>query len=162
MGILGVSHFGICVTDLAQSLAFYCDVLGFSLIHRVRVTGDRDTERLLQLEEMDMELAFIELDHARVELIQFHRPLALTPEPAPFNRCGLTHLSLRVAEFDGVVARLKQAGVAVMEHTAGTHPASNSRFVFIADPDGTRIELFGAVDESAPKPWETRFGADTA
>jgi len=50
--------------------------------------------------------------------------------------------------------------VALIKHTAGTHPASNSRFVFIADPDGTRIELFGAVADSAPKPWETRFGAD--
>jgi hypothetical protein len=67
---------------------------------------------------------------------------------------GYTHLSLKVLEFDAELDRLREAGVAVLEDTIGQQDASNARFAFILDPDGNRVELFGAVDETGRKAWE--------
>ena len=152
MSVLGLSHVGICVSNLDRSLEFYAR-LGFRLLGRVRVDDDA-VQRLLELNELDMELAFIELGEARLELIHFRRPAAEQSGFGPFNRTGLTHLSVKVTDFDATVRKLESDGVSVRRHTIGSNTASNARFAFLTDPDGMRIELFGAVDEETTKPWD--------
>ena len=51
---------------------------------------------------------------------------------------GLTHLSFVVDDVDAVMARLLDAGGAVVP---GTDANLGIRVVFLTDPDGTRIEL---------------------
>ena len=46
----------------------------------------------------------------------------------------------------------KDVRLPVMLAPVGGMESSNSRFCFLTDPDGTRIELFGLLDESRPKP----------
>lgn len=154
MAIIGVSHIGLCVSDIAQSLDFYCGKLGFQPLTRYQVQDDVAVTKLLELDELDFELAFIELDGLRIELIQFARPEALPRAGDAFNRLGYTHVSVRIADFDATLAGLAADGVTIRASTVGHHNASNARFAFCADPDGNRVELFGAIDEHARKPWE--------
>src|SRR5262245_13714451 len=153
MAIVGVSHFGLCVTNLEAALYFYCEILGFKRL-RTMATSSREVARLLELDDLSMSLTFIEMDGTRLELIKFDEPSPLGGGKGPFNRVGYTHLSLKVLDFDAVLARLRRAGVAVLENTIAQETASNARFAFVLDPDGNRVELFGAVDEGARKPWE--------
>lgn len=154
MAIIGVSHIAVCVSDLDRSLDFYCGVLGFELRQRIPVRDDDNVRQLLELDELDMELAFVERDGVRIELVCLARPRPLPRPDDAFNRLGLTHLSMFVSDFDATLASLVARGVAVRPATIGNHPASNARFAFCTDPDGTRIELFGAIDETAGTPWE--------
>ena len=152
MPITGISHFGICVSDMERSIAFYRDVLGFTFVRRMHVDQNPEVRRLLELDTLDMELAFLEIEGARIELISFRAPEAARPVSSAFNRIGLTHMSLWVTDFDRTVGQVKARGGPVKEHTVGGMESSNSRFCFLTDPDGTRIELFGLLDESRPKP----------
>jgi glyoxylase I family protein len=101
-----------------------------------------------------MDLVFIERDGLRIELIHFREPVPSGGGKEPFDRIGFTHLSVKVADFDAELDRLRGLGIDLLEQTIGSSPDSNARFAFVLDPDGNRIELFGAIDERARKPWE--------
>ena len=153
MPITGVSHIALCVSNLDASLAFYCDVLGFKRLRRFAVDGSPTIERLLELEALEMSLTFIELDGLRIELIDLANPRPSGGGKGPFNRIGYTHLSVKVADWDAELSRMRAAGVPVLERTIGSEKPSNARFAFILDPDGNRVELFGKLDEAGVAPW---------
>ncbi len=113
-----------------------------------------DVARLLELDDLDMDLVFIERDGLRIELIHFRDPIPSGGGKGPFDRIGFIHLSVKVADFDAELDRLRGLGIDLLEQTIGSSPDSNARFAFVLDPDGNRIELFGAIDERARKPWE--------
>ena len=158
MAIAGVSHMGLCVSNLEESLRFYCDILGFRKIQAFQVDGAETVEQLLELRDLRMSLTFIELDGQRIELINIANPSASGGGKGDFNRIGYTHLSVKEKDWEAELDRLRAAGVNVLEHTIGAQPASNSRFAFILDPDGNRVELFGMVDEAGHAPWDLPLG----
>jgi catechol 2,3-dioxygenase-like lactoylglutathione lyase family enzyme len=135
-----LSHIGICVSDLEHSLRFYRDLLGFAEVSSLQMQGPI-TERLLEIEGGEMEAVYLVLSGTCIELLYYpvagHLP---AQTPRPMNRLGFTHLSLRVADLDGVVSAVKHAGGGCLEHTRLDMGAQN-KAVFVTDPDGLRIEL---------------------
>lgn len=154
MAITGVSHIGLCVSDLDASLRFYCEVLGFRVVRRIPGAGSAEVARLLELDDLELDLTFIERDGFRIELIRIAHPRPTGGGKQPFNRLGYTHLSVTVSDFDAELERLRRAKVEILEDTAGREAASNARFAFVLDPDGNRVELFGRIDETGPRPWD--------
>ncbi len=104
MSVQRLSHIGICVSELERSVAFYRDALGFEEISRLQVSGP-ESARLLQLEGGAVQAVYLQRDGTRIELLYYpqagHQGART---PAPMNRLGFTHLSLRVADLDAVVA----------------------------------------------------------
>jgi|SRR5690606_25467117 len=145
----GVSHLGLCVSDLPRALAFWRDALGFREGKQLDVAGDL-AETLLGLRDLDLRAVFLERDGLRLELLHFvspgHRGAG---EPRPMNALGYTHLSLRVEDFDATLAAVEAAGGRVLRGTLVRDPASGRGAVFVTDPDGARVEL---VDAAAPSP----------
>jgi catechol 2,3-dioxygenase-like lactoylglutathione lyase family enzyme len=132
------SHFGICVSDLERSLRFYCEGLGFERAESYEI-GD-DFARLMELDHVALTSQYIRRDGLSVELLAYRSPDSIGPaERRPLNQLGLTHLSFRVDDVDGVAARLRELGGTVHEQTRTTMGALD--FVYCTDPDGTRIEL---------------------
>ena len=158
MTIAGVSHMGLCVTNLDAALKFYCDILGFRKVQAFAVNGAPAVQNLLELDDLAMTLTFIELDGQRIELIEIANPRPTGGGKGGFNRVGYTHLSVKVVDWDAELARLRAAGVNVLEHTIGAQAESNARFAFILDPDGNRVELFGMIDEAGHAPWDLPMG----
>jgi catechol 2,3-dioxygenase-like lactoylglutathione lyase family enzyme len=68
------------------------------------------------------------------------------------NRLGLTHLSMRVDDLAQTLATLQAAGVHVLPATRIDIPAFDAAAVFIADPDGTLIELVQAPGDPVQPP----------
>jgi catechol 2,3-dioxygenase-like lactoylglutathione lyase family enzyme len=136
------SHFGICVSDLERSLAFYCDGLGFEKAES-HIIGS-EFAALMEFGDVDVTSQFIRKGSAAIELLAFS-------EPAPFgsrerravNQFGLTHLSFRVRDVAGTVARLVELGGAVVEtsRTSIDFGGTGLEFVYCTDPDGVRVEL---------------------
>jgi catechol 2,3-dioxygenase-like lactoylglutathione lyase family enzyme len=135
------THVGICVSDLERSIAFYCDVLGFTEVAtRLHIT-DAGSANLLDFPAMDVELVYLERDGVRIELLWYRDPACDRPEGRrPMNLVGLTHLSFRVGDFDGLCARIEVGGGAVLPATT-TSFGNGNRGVMTLDPDGIRVEL---------------------
>ncbi len=138
---LRFGHIGICVSDWERSLRFYHDVLGFRFVGEARESGP-ESERLLGLAPVDLHTGSLEREGVRIELRHFARPGSRGDgAPAALNELGLSHLSLRVEALDALLAELRRRGVHILEETRADLPQRGARAVFIADPDGTLIEL---------------------
>ena len=141
MGILRLSHIGICVSDLESALAFYRDALGFRELSRLDVSGAA-ADTLLELQGTQLHAVYLERDAVRIELLWFEEPGHRGEgNPRPMNQLGLTHLSFRVEDLEAVLASIERAGGRVLEPTRIDNPEFQARVAFATDPDGTRIEL---------------------
>jgi len=136
------SHVGLCVADLERSLRFYCDGLGFVAAER----WDIDNTFAASLEAQgDVELVsqFIRRDDLGIELLGWRSP---TPSGVPSSsrtQLGLTHLSFYVDDPDATAARLVELGGSVVDGTRCE--VGPMLLVFLADPDGTRVELMRRI-----------------
>ena len=117
-----IGHAHLKVSDLTRALQFYCGVLGFSLVARYRDTA-----------------AFIAAGgyHHHIGLNTWMSEGAAAP---PARHTGLHHLAIRYptrADLATAVRRVLAAGVVLQG--ASDHGVSVS--VYLADPDGTGLEL---------------------
>lgn len=136
------SHVGICVRDLDIALRFWVDGLGFQTSAAFDIGAEYGP--LMEVDRPKLRSQFIERDGIRLELLHFAEPGTLgTGERRPVNQVGLTHVCLQVDDVDAVAARLVEHGGAVVEGTRTVVPmgSAESRFVYLTDPDGTRVEL---------------------
>lgn len=141
------SHIGLCVSDLAKSLRFYCDGLGFAKI----MEYDLDE----QIPEVDspcsLTSTFLEKDGTRVELLWYRQPGVFGTPPTRRNQVGVTHLSFFAEDIDASAEALGDFGGTVVPDTrVGAGDADAAQYVFLADPDGNRIEL---MHIPAGTPW---------
>ena len=151
MAVLRMTHVGICVTDLEASIRFYRDGLGFAYRSELRVQGE-PTDTLLRLRGVDLRAVYLERDGTRIELLHYAAPSAVGDgAPRAMNRCGLTHLSLRVDSVAEMVAALRTAGARILDETHIDLPDFAAAAIFLTDPDGTLIELVQSPgDPEAP------------
>ncbi|HTU38612.1 MAG TPA: VOC family protein [Acidimicrobiales bacterium] len=136
------SHFGICVSDLGRSLRFYCDALGFEKAESHGI--GTEFAALMELPGVSVTSQFIRRGSTAIELLAFHEPAPFGPrERRAVNQFGLTHLSFRVRDVAGTVARILELGGAVVEpsRTLIDFGGSPLEFVYCIDPDGVRVEL---------------------
>jgi catechol 2,3-dioxygenase-like lactoylglutathione lyase family enzyme len=140
----GLDHVGLTVSDLDRSLAFWRDAIGFAETGRGVVSWEH-LDRLTGLDGTEIEWVGLALpDGTALELQQYRRPagrpLALEGENDP----GRSHVGLRVADVDGLAARLTQAGAPL--RSAGPVALERGayagwRAVYALDPDGHSVEL---------------------
>lgn len=141
MAVLRMTHVGICVADVARSIEFYRDRLGFAYRSELRVQGE-PSDTLLRLRGVDLQAVYLERDGTRIELLHYAAPdTAGDGSVRAMNARGLTHLSLRVDNLRETLAMLRAAGVCVLDETLIEIPDFGAAAIFIADPDGTLIEL---------------------
>jgi catechol 2,3-dioxygenase-like lactoylglutathione lyase family enzyme len=140
---LRVSHVGICVTDLERSLRFYCDGLGFAKATTHEV-GKEFTAALELRSEASLTAQFIRRDGVSLELLYYSSPPAEGAPSSRRNQLGFTHLALAVDDVDAVARQLVACGGRLVPGTRTTIRHGDGRtdeFVFVADPDGLRVEL---------------------
>lgn len=140
MAVLRFGHLGICVSSLARSVPFYRDLLGFRPLTKAEVRG-ADADKLLGLAGVDQTTVFVERDGVRLALFEFRSPRPTGGKPRAMNELGMAAIMLRVDDLDATLAKMREAGVRVLDETRTDYPAYGSRLVFLADPDGTLIEL---------------------
>lgn len=135
---LRTGHIGLNVTDLDRSLAFYRDVLGFTVIAEGK--------------EEDRRYAFLGQDgHLVLTLWQQAQGAYDSARP------GLHHLALEVDTVDQVRSyetALRRYGTEfAYEGVVAHREGAASGGVFFHDPDGTRLEIYAPSGaEEAPVP----------
>ncbi len=150
---LSVSHIGICVSDLAGSLRFYRDGLGFEEVAAHEV-GD-EFAALMEIDGVRLRSRMVRRDGVTLELLAFDAP-GTTGDPCrrPMNRLGFTHLSLRVDDLEAVAETIGAFGGSVVSSTRTTLALGGTRldFLYCTDPDGVRIELMDLGAGPRPLP----------
>jgi len=139
---IAVSHVGICVSDLAASLRFYCEGLGFTEEANHEVGEEFAT--LMEVEGVHLRSRMIRRDGITLELLGYEAPGTVgSAERRPMNQLGLTHLSLRVGDVESVAAVIESLGGTVVWPTRTTFAFGGTSldFLYCTDPDGVRIEL---------------------
>lgn len=140
---VAISHFGICVSDLERSLAFYTEALGFELGHGLEFGGD--VEALTEIPGIAGQARFLKRGGAMIELLKYTSPGETGPaQRRAMNQLGISHISLVVSDLVTVAGRIEQFAGTALRHTRVTTPKGD--MMFCTDPDGTRIELWARVD----------------
>ena len=147
--IRGIDHINIVVADLARSVKFYTEVLGFTRTNDVLMEGEW-IETIIGLRGVKGLVAFVELPGGgpRLELLQYVAPPgAVLAENSRVNTHGLRHIALRVDDMTAMAARLRAAGVTLFSDPvrvpAGVvkFAAGEKTLVYFLDPDGVILEL---------------------
>ena len=141
MGHYRPSHVGLCVRDLQRSLRFFCDGLGFEPAEGFELDSEAapGLERSLEVPgPVRIVSQFIQNDTMKIELLHFVSPDVGGTPSAVRNQVGLTHLSFYVDDLDAATKHLVDCGATVIEETRAS-PGID--LLFLADPDGVRVEL---------------------
>jgi catechol 2,3-dioxygenase-like lactoylglutathione lyase family enzyme len=138
-------HVGICVTDLDRSLRFWCDGLGFETT-MVPPVGSEWADALEIGGEVKFTAHFIKKGGFEFELLHYETPGVHGTPSASRNQLGFTHFAVDVDDLDGAVEHLLSCGGTLLAATRtklGDGPGA-VELVFMADPDGVRVELMKA------------------
>ena len=127
-----IDHTGIAVTDLDQSLAFYRDVMGLSLVHRET------------LPEQRVEAALLDIGDSHIELIAPLDPDCSVARFLERRGPGLHHVAYRVGDIDAALASLSAAGVRLIDEQPRTG-IRGSRVAFL-HPAATGVALTEIVE----------------
>jgi catechol 2,3-dioxygenase-like lactoylglutathione lyase family enzyme len=136
------SHFGICVSDLARSLRFYTEALGFEAAESHTI--GTEFARLMDLPDVAVTSQFIRKGSTAIELLAFSVPAPFGGrERRAVNQLGLTHLSFRVADVEATAAAIVALGGTRVDSSRTTIDFGGTplEFVYCTDPDGVRVEL---------------------
>lgn len=143
---------GICCRDLDALLAFYTDVVGLTLAHRVSVPADM--ARATGLTAHGYEVARLQTPYGeRIKLLQ----PAVAPEAAErgaaiLDRQGATYLTFIVRDLAGVVRSLQSKGVVFDSEPAPMQVRPGTWLAFFRDPEGNVLELVEYDDPAAYRP----------
>ena len=138
------SHVGLCVSDLERSIRFYCEGLGCERAERFELDGTQVPGLAEALEVPSPAVIVSQMvtsGRLKIELLGWASPTAHGRPSSRRNQLGLTHLSFYVDDVDRVAARLVACGGTLLP---ATRQSPGIDLVFLADPDGTRIELMAA------------------
>ncbi|MFU9135451.1 VOC family protein [Erwinia tasmaniensis] len=128
LGIRQIHHIAIIASHYETSKAFYCDVLGFTLMDEVYREARDSWKGDLALN-----------GNYVIELFSFPQPPARPTQP---ESCGLRHLAFSVVDIDAAKRELEEKGVNC--EAIRVDPLTDKRYTFFADPDGLPLELYQA------------------
>jgi catechol 2,3-dioxygenase-like lactoylglutathione lyase family enzyme len=142
--ILAADHTGITVSNLEKSLAFWRNILGFELSHRVHQTGELAAE-ITGVPGAEISLAVLKAPGGhKIELLQYLAP-ANRRQHVELRPCdvGSVHVALTVDNLDAVLEKIVASGwkAGGKSQTLTTGPNAGKRVIYVRDPDGTTIEL---------------------
>jgi catechol 2,3-dioxygenase-like lactoylglutathione lyase family enzyme len=147
--VRAVDHINIVVTDLARSVRFYTEVLGFTKTKDAYLEGDW-IEKIVGLRGVRGRVTYVvaPAGEPRLELLCYEAPVGTKfPANSQANTVGLRHIALRVDDIASAVQRLRDAGVTVfgdpVRVPAGVvqHDAGEKILAYVLDPDGVILEL---------------------
>jgi catechol 2,3-dioxygenase-like lactoylglutathione lyase family enzyme len=146
--VLGLWHFSFTVSDIEQSIAFYRDVLGLTLVHQQDQSNEY-TRRLVGYPDAELRIAQLAIpgQDRRVSTHDLELVEYTVPRGEPFgperHRPGASHLALCVRDARAEHARLSGLGVAFVsepqEITAGVNRGGFT--CYFLDPYDITLEL---------------------
>jgi catechol 2,3-dioxygenase-like lactoylglutathione lyase family enzyme len=138
--IRALEHAALSAADLDRSVAFYRDVLGFTLVRVIEPRDDGMLGRIAGLPEARARIAHLEFGDNMLEIFEYVSPRG-APVPHERRQCdhGWVHLGLRSDDVPGDCARLRARGVEFVSEPVEFRPGV--WVVYFRGPDGEMCEL---------------------
>ena len=129
-----IAHSGLGVSDLARSIRFYCEALGFERLRKLDMTSAQVSDFLMLDPPGDMNAVYLGMGDFQLELLKFNPGGANHVRARRMNEAGLTHLSIAVENVAATLAKVAALGGEILTKL-GDHAA------IIRDPDGQLLEI---------------------
>ncbi len=149
MNFVGAHHTSYSVTNMAQSLAFYRDLLGFEVVNERPEVTNTYFRTIVGLPDAVVYAVVLKIpgtDH-HLELFEYKHPRGVRQDIQHPNNPGSSHIAYLIEDLRGLHARLKAAGVRFFTEPVylDEGPNKGGWAVYMQDPDGILIELFEAA-----------------
>ncbi len=142
--ILGVHHPALAVPDIEAALAFYCKVVGFSVVMEAEIpSGVEPMDQAFGVPDAGCKVRMIRKGGTCIELFEFNSPEAGESD-RPVNRAGITHICLASDDYANDYDHLAKNGVAFNTPAMGE---PGGRWAYGRDPFGNVIELLEHATE---------------
>lgn len=143
MKVAGVWHFGLTVTNIEETVRFFCDYLGLRLVFPVTERSGPGVESVVGIPGARFLVCFIETpDNMNIELHQY-----LAPKGRKINlrKCnpGVAHLAFRVPDIDRIYDDLVAKGIEFTSPPISMEggPLKGGKACYLKGPDGISLEL---------------------
>jgi catechol 2,3-dioxygenase-like lactoylglutathione lyase family enzyme len=146
MGIVGAHHTSYTVRDMARSLAFYRDLLGFEVIQeRPEVTAEY-FRAIVGLPDCVVHAVLMKIPGTthHLELFEYRHPRGAALDLQP-NNPGSSHIAYLVDDLRALYERLAASGLGSFVSDPvylDKGPNAGGWALYMRDPDGILIELF--------------------
>ena len=129
--VLRIDHIAVLVDDMDKTLSFWREALGIELSHVEDVPAEKSM------------VAFLPLSGSEIELVKPTTDDSGLARYLEKRGPGMHHICLEVDDIEGMLARLKEAGVQLINETplAGS---GGKRYAFIhpKSANGVMVELY--------------------
>jgi catechol 2,3-dioxygenase-like lactoylglutathione lyase family enzyme len=161
--VTGVGTIGITVSDLDRSIAFYRDVLAFSVAGTDEATGP-SVERVQGVFGAHVRRARLELGDEAIVLTQYVAPRG-RPVPADMrsNDRAFQHIAIVVSDMERAYQHLRARHVRHISNEPQTLPAWNPnaggiKAFYFADPDDHALEVIWFPPGKGAARWQRTSG----
>jgi catechol 2,3-dioxygenase-like lactoylglutathione lyase family enzyme len=147
---LSANHVGLTVSDLARSIAFYRDALGFNLTYeRGEVTAEY-MPRLVGIPGARLKIAGLDIPGLHLDLIEYIQPKSAI-SAGPTSEVGNVHIGFTVDDLWSAYRQLSAAGVRFKSEPVSptTGPNKGGWAIYFVDPDGVTLEM---IQRAEPQP----------
>ena len=132
------NHSSFTVSDLERSVAFYRDVIGFSVETSLEVEGSA-IQQITGFPNAHLKVAHLLLEDFRLELIQYLSPRGQSIDTATCN-VGSAHIAFYADDVDQTYRELQARGVRFKGSPIAAAPG-RPKVAYFLDPDGITLEL---------------------
>jgi len=137
---IAIRHVGLVVNDLDNSLKFWCEILGFSVVRTMEESGPH-IDKMMGIQGVRVTTAKISAPDGNVlELLKFHsHPNKANWEGNPYST-GFTHIALTVEDLSKTLCRLKSLNFLIPGEPQLSLDG-RVKVIYVTGPEGVLIEL---------------------
>jgi catechol 2,3-dioxygenase-like lactoylglutathione lyase family enzyme len=141
--IKSTEHFSFTVSNMEDTLHFFCDLLGLPATPIMEV-ADPDVQRIIGMPGASLRIALVQVpDGKNIELIEYVRPKGEWID-LKTNNAGVAHIAFLVDDIDGMYGDLSKKGVQFV-HEPVRVPSNDGKgrwgVSYVRGPDGITLEF---------------------
>lgn len=145
MAIINAHHTSFSVIDMRETLAFYCDLLGFEIVNERPAVTEAYFREIVGFPDAVVYAVLLRIpgsDHL-LELLEYKHPRGIPQDLRP-NNPGSSHIAYIVDDLLALYPALQKAGVEFVSAPVALDagPNSGGLALYMKDPNGIIIELF--------------------
>ncbi|MFT5241079.1 MAG: catechol 2,3-dioxygenase-like lactoylglutathione lyase family enzyme [Kiritimatiellia bacterium] len=143
-----VVHFGVVVSDIDASVAFYTDVVGFTSSGDFKVSGDIASSAGLTKQGIGLHVHVLTLgDGESATKLKLMQVADAKPKKLKntyiHSTLGMSYMTVMVADTKAAIARAAKHGVTPLKQGPVDLGEGKMFLTLLRDPDGNFVELVG-------------------